>query len=68
MIWSKCHFGQNRSFLVKMVKIGSFWPIFGAKITSYDKIWESGDIILSLIVSKNYFCQVYGHKFGKLCR
>ena len=26
-------------FFVKMVKIGSFWHILGAKMTSYVKIW-----------------------------
>ena len=29
------------------------------------KFGESGEIILSLKVSKNYFDQVYGQKFGK---
>ena len=59
----KCgEFDQNRSFLVKMIKIGSFWGQNGA----------SGQILgvvvqkkFSLKVSKNYFSQVYGHKFGK---
>ena len=38
----KCHqwgqLCQKRSLLVKMVKIVSFWPILGAKMTSYVKI------------------------------
>ena len=37
-------FGQNRSFLVKMVKIGSFWHIFRSNMTSYVEIrgqWSS---------------------------
>ena len=28
---------------------------------------ESGQIFFSLNVSKNYFRQVYGHKFGQKC-
>ena len=32
-------FCQNMSLLVKMVQIGSFGPILGAKMTSYVKIW-----------------------------
>ena len=40
-------FGQNRSFLVKMVKIGSFLHILGAKITSYVTILGTW--------SKNFF-------------
>ena len=31
------------------------------------KFWESGQITFSLIVSKNYFSQVYGQKFGQKC-
>ena len=31
------------------------------------KFGESGKIIFSLKVSKNYFCQVYGTKFGQKC-
>ena len=29
------------------------------------KFWESGPIIVFVKVSKNYFSQVYGHKFGQ---
>ena len=57
-------FGQNRLFLVKMVKIGSFW---GPKLRHKSKFGESGQIIFSLNVSKNYFSQVYGQKFGQKC-
>ena len=31
------------------------------------KFGESGQKILSLKVSKNYFSQVYGQKFGQKC-
>ena len=31
------------------------------------KFWESGPIIFSLKVSKNYSSQVYGQKFGQKC-
>ena len=44
-------FGQNRSFLVKMVKIGSFLHNLGVKMS---KFWESDPINLSLEVSKNH--------------
>ena len=40
-------FGQNRSFL-------------GPKLRHMSKFGESGEIILSLNVSKNYFSRVYG--------
>ena len=45
-----------------MVKIGSFW---GPKLRNLSKCMESGQIIISLKVSKNYFSQVYGQKSGK---
>ena len=57
-------FGQNRSFLVKMVKIGSFW---GPKLRHMTKFGESIEIIFSLKVYKNYFSLVFGHKFGQVC-
>ena len=57
--------GQNRSFFVNMVQIGSFLHNLGAKCRHMSKFWESGPIILSLKVSKNYFSQVYGQKCGK---
>ena len=64
----KCHewgqFCQNRSFLVKMVKIGPFW---GPKWRHMSKFGVSGEIIFSLKVSKNYFSQVYGFNFGQKC-
>ena len=47
-----------------MVKIGSFW---GPKWRHMSKFEEIGQIILSLKVSKNYFSQVYGEKFGEIC-
>ena len=45
-----------------MVKIGPFW---GPKCRHMSKFGESGEIIFSLKVSKNYFSQVYGHIFGQ---
>ena len=45
-----------------MVKIGSFWGQNGA---SGPKFRESGQKNFSQNVSKNYFSQVYGHKFGQ---
>ena len=62
-----CQFDQNKSFLVKMVKIGAFWHILGAKMTLYVKFWEIRPIIFSLKVSKNYFSQFYGQKCGQKC-
>ena len=56
-------FGQNRSFLVKMVKIGSFWgqnEATGQNLGDWEKYF-------SLKVSKNYFSQVNGQKFGEKC-
>ena len=53
----------NRSFLVKMVKIGSFW---GQKRRHKSKFWASGKKF-SLEVSNNYFSQVYGNIFGRKC-
>ena len=47
--------GQNRSFLVKMVEIGSFF--LGGGITSYVKFWEIGQQIFSLKVTENDFIQ-----------
>ena len=38
-------FCQNRSFLVKMVKIGSFWPILAPKWHHISKFGEIGQII-----------------------
>ena len=58
----------NGANLVKMVKIGPFWHICGAKMTSYVTIWESCQIIFSLNVSENYYSHVYGHKSGQKCR
>ena len=67
----KCHysrkFGQNMSYLVKMVNIGSFWHNLGSKCRHMSNFWESGPIILSLKVSKNYFSQIYGQKCGQKC-
>ena len=61
----KCHywgqFGQNRSFLVKMVKLGSFLGQNGASGQNLGKVVKK----ISLNVSKNYFIRVYGHKFGQ---
>ena len=51
-------FGQNSSFLVKMVKIGSFWGQNGASGQNLKKVVKK----FSLKVSKNYFIHVYGHK------
>ena len=45
-----------------MVKIVSFW---GPKWRHMSKFGESGQIIFSLKVSKNYFSQFYGQKLGK---
>ena len=47
-----------------MAQIGSFW---GPKLHHRSKFGESGQNILSLKVSKNYFSQVYGQKFGQKC-
>ena len=55
-------FGQNRSFLVKMVKSGSF---LGPKWHHMSTFGEIGQIFFSLKFSKNYFYQIYGHKCGK---
>ena len=44
-----------------MVEIGSFW---GRKLRHMSKFGEFGQIFFSVNVSKNYFSQVYGHKFG----
>ena len=52
----------NSTFLVKMVKIGSFW---GPKRRHILKFGESGEIIWSLKVSKNYFSQVFGQICGQ---
>ena len=57
-------FGQNRSFLMKMVKIGSFW---GPKLRNRSKFGKSGQKNCSLIICKNYLSQVYGHTFGQKC-
>ena len=51
------HFGWKWS------KIGSFW----VKIAPGPKFRESCQILFSLTVFKNYFSQVYGHKFGQKC-
>ena len=57
-IWSKLViFGENVQN----------WVILGAKMTSYVKIWGKWSNNFSLKVSKNYFSQVYGHKFGQKC-
>ena len=69
----KC--GKNVINGVNLVKIGHFWwkwtklghfgKIWGPKCRHMSTFWESGPIILSLKVSKNYFSQVYGQKCGK---
>ena len=45
--------------------MGHFGIIWGSKCRHMSKFWEIGPIILSLKVSKNYFSQVYGQKWGK---
>ena len=50
---------------MKMVKIVLFWHNLGSKCRHMSNFWESGPIILSLKVSKNYFSPVYGQKCGK---
>ena len=52
-------------FLWKWSKLGHFCIIWGSKCRHMSKFWESGPIMLSLKVSKNYFSQVYGQKCGK---
>ena len=58
---------------VNFVNIGRFWlkwsklGHFGAKMTSYVKISGKKSNNFSLRVSKNYFSQVYGKKFGQKC-
>ena len=58
---------------VNMVKIGHFGEngpnsvILGAKWHHISKFGESGQIIFSVKVSKNYFSQVYVHKYGQEC-
>ena len=47
-----------------MAQIGSFW---GPILYHRSKFGDSGQTILSLNVFKNYFTQVYGHKFGQIC-
>ena len=65
------HFPQILTYDVilapKICQNGQNWVILGAKIRSYVKIWESGQIIFSLNVSKNYISQVNGHKFSQMC-
>ena len=51
------------NFLEKMVKIESF----GGKMTSYVKIWGKWSNNFFSKISKNYFSQAYGHKFGLKC-
>ena len=57
-IWSKyvifCENGQN-------------WVILEAKQRHRSIFGNSGQKSLSLKVDKNYFSQVYGHKFGQKC-
>ena len=58
-----------------MASIGSKWVIFGENVQNWvilgpkrrhmSKFWEICQIILLLKVSKNYFSQVYGHKFDQ---
>ena len=52
---------------MKMVKIGSFWHNLVSKCRHMSNFWESGPIILSLKVSKNYFSQIYGQKCAQKC-
>ena len=61
---NEAKFGQNRTFLVKMVKMGSFW---GPQLRHMLKFWKIGPIIFALNVSKNYFSQFYGQKSGQKC-
>ena len=54
--------------VINGVNLGENVPngfIFGVKMTSYLKIWGSGQIISTLNVSKNYFSQVYEQKSGQ---
>ena len=69
------NFGQNVINGVNLVKIGHFWwkwsksghfgIFWGPKWRHMSKFWESGQIIFSWKVSKNYFSQVYRQKFGQ---
>ena len=58
---------------VNLVKIGRFgekgqkWVILGTKWRHSPKFRESDQIFFSQNVSKNYFSQVYRHKFGQKC-
>ena len=57
-IWSKqIILGENGQ------KLGHLGP----KWCHRPKFWESDKIIFSQKVSKNYFRQVYGQKFGQKC-
>ena len=47
-----------------MAQIGSFG---GPKWRNRSKFGESGQKIISLKVSKNYFSKVYGDKFAQKC-
>ena len=47
-----------------MAKIASFW---GSNGRHRSKIGKIGEKKLSLKLSKNYFSQVNGHKFGQKC-
>ena len=49
-----------------MVKIGSFWHILGQNDVIYQNLGQVVKLFLIVIsnVSKNYFSQVDGHKFG----
>ena len=44
---------------------GQNWLILGAKRRHSSKFGESGQNIENLNVYKNYFSQVYRHKFGQ---
>ena len=56
---------------VNLVKIGLFWwkwsklGHLGPKLRHRPKFRERGHKNLSLKISKNYFCKVYGQKFGR---
>ena len=58
------NFGQNSSFLLKILKIGAF---LGLKWPHMSKFGKIGQIFFSLKVYKNYFSQVYGHNFSQKC-
>ena len=61
-------FGQNRSFLVNMVKMGGHFGIFGGhRWRHMSKVWEKGPIIFSVKFSENISVKFMNINLGKRC-